>query len=95
MYFVDIVFTNLDKTIISNDEELININLNNELKELINNRETLKAYESFIKKNQYYLINPIIIDGNCSGLLILISNEKSSDLNINQNDIFIFNNIII
>ena len=84
IYNVDIVFSNLDKTIISNNVKLININLNNELKYLINNRESINKYGSYLINNQYYLISPLIIDGNCYGLLILISNQKIENELINS-----------
>ena len=78
-YQVDMVFTDLDKSIISNNDNLINKNLDNKLKELISNRESLNEYGSFLEMDKYYYINPIIIDGNCYGLLMLLSDKTIED----------------
>lgn len=78
-YDVDMVFTNLDKTLISNNHKLINIELNEELRYLISNRESVNKQGSYFNSNQYFVINPLIIDGNCYGLLILISDQIIKD----------------
>ena len=67
----------------SNLKDLINFKLNEKHKQLIDNRESKISdkQESSFNTNGYFTILPIITSTDCSGLIIIISKEKS-DVNL-------------
>ena len=74
----DILITDKDKYIVGTKKEYINKIITNELLEILENRQMIIRKE----KNNYILINPIIINGDVVGSIIIISKEE-----INENQI--------
>ena len=74
----DILITDKDKYIVGTKKEYINKIITNELLEILENRQMIIQKE----KNNYILINPIIINGDVVGSIIIISKEE-----INENQI--------
>ena len=74
----DILITDKDKYIVGTKKEYINKIITNELLEILENRQMIIRKE----KNNNILINPIIINGDVVGSIIIISKEE-----INENQI--------
>ncbi|MBR3229894.1 MAG: AbrB/MazE/SpoVT family DNA-binding domain-containing protein [Bacilli bacterium] len=68
----DVLITNTDKYIIGTKHEYINKKITNELLEILENRQMIIQKS----KDQNTLINPIIINGDVIGSIIIISKEE-------------------
>ncbi len=89
----NILFTSKDKIIsysIVNKEIVNELELNSDIKKIINNRNSFNNKDSnislFLGKKYNYIINPLIINGDLIGSIILYSNDD-----INKEDINILN----
>ena len=82
---ISIIITDREKIIATsnNIKDQINNKLNDELKNLIDNRETYISKNKEIKLNinDYFTIVPIITSIDCSGLVILINNTNENIIN--------------
>ena len=80
---IDIILTDREKILITSNnlKEYVNKSLDEKLKLLIDNRE---SYVSNIKENKfnlmkYFTIFPIITSTDCSGLIIIVSENKQDE----------------
>lgn len=71
----DILITDKDKYIIGTKHELINKKITNELLEILENRQMIIQKS----KDQNTLINPILINGDVIGSIIVISKEEITE----------------
>jgi len=82
---VGIIITDREKFIASSNnlKELLNTKLDEKYKKLIDNREVYISTnkEIFFNYNKYINIVPIITSIDCSGLIIILSNDNS-DVNL-------------
>ena len=83
----NILFTSREKIInysLSNNENIKNLELNNNVSNIIENRKTItnldKKIGLFNKENLSYIISPIVINGDLYGSLILYSEEEITSL---------------
>lgn len=65
----------------NNLKDLINVKLDEKYKNLIDNRESYESEKQEInfKINCYYTVVPIITSTDCSGLVIILSNNKNDE----------------
>ena len=82
---VQIMISDREKIIAANNNlmKLINYKLSEMFKQLIDNRETYisEKQEQYFNNNAYFTILPIITSTDCSGLIIILSKEKT-DINL-------------
>ena len=71
----DILITDKDKYIIGTKHEFIDKKISNELQEILENRQMIIQKS----KDQNTLINPIIINGDVIGSIIVISKEEITE----------------
>ena len=71
----DVLITDKDKYIIGTKKEYLNKKISNELLEILDNRQMIIQKST----NQNTLINPIIVNGDVIGSIIIISNEKITE----------------
>ena len=91
---VSLLICDKEKIIVSTDHCYLDMAINKELESLINNRESKKGFGNiFNLSNINYIVNPIIIDGSCNSLLILISDNSLTEDVINLYNLLI--NLII
>lgn len=73
---VDLMITDRDRLIVTSDKlkDLKGKVLSNKLKCLIDNRETYisKDKDNYLNLNKYFIILPIIVNTDCSGLVIIV-----------------------
>jgi len=78
---IDIIISDREKIIATNStlKNLIDFKLEERYKLLIDNRETKisEKKEVIFNTNSYFTIIPIITSIDCSGLIIILSNERS------------------
>ncbi len=83
VFDVNIVITDRDKIVSTNSNlnSILNKELSNNLKKLIDNRETYisKEKESLLYIDGYYYIYPIITQNDSCGLVILITNSLKEE----------------
>jgi len=79
---INILISDREKIIATNNslKGLINFKLEEKYKILIDNRETKisETKELIFNQNSYYSIVPIITSNDCSGLIIILSQDKSN-----------------
>ena len=84
---IDLLISDREKIIVTSSKlkELSNNKLDERLKQLIDNRESLISNnkEKYLGMNKYFIMIPIITSTDCSGLIIVVSDEK-----INENLIY-------
>ena len=91
---VSLMITDNEKIIVSMEDCYIDMEINDELRLLMNNRESKKGIGNiFNLSNIYYIVNPIIIDGSCNSLLILLCDHELNDDIINSFNLLL--NLII
>ncbi len=71
----DVLITDKDKYIIGTKQEYINKKISNELLEILDNRQMI--IQKLTKQNT--LINPIIVNGDVIGSIIIISKEELTE----------------
>ena len=71
----DVLITDKDKYIIGTKKEYLNKKISNELLEILDNRQMIIQKST----DQNTLINPIIVNGDVIGSIIIISNEKITE----------------
>lgn len=71
----DVLITDKDKYIIGTKKEYLNKKISNKLLEILDNRQMIIQKST----NQNTLINPIIVNGDVIGSIIIISNEKITE----------------
>ena len=71
----DVLITDKDKYIIGTKQEYLNKKISNKLLEILDNRQMIIQKST----NQNTLINPIIVNGDVIGSIIIISNEKITE----------------
>lgn len=80
---IDLLITDREKIIVTSDKlkDLTNKILSNDLKRLIDNRETYisEKKDNLIELNKYFIMIPIITSTDCSGLIIVVSEEKNNE----------------
>lgn len=80
---IDLLISDREKIIVTsrNLQELVNKNLSKEMKELIDNRESYISdkKDKFLDLNKYFIMIPIITSTDCSGLIIVVSDEKNNE----------------
>lgn len=80
---IDILITDRERVIVTtnNLQNVINKELTNELKNLIDERYNYESKNKEIKFNieKYFTIIPIITSTDCSGLVIVVTNNKNSE----------------
>ena len=81
IFNVDIIITDRDKVISSNNRNLMNIELDNNLKKLIDNREIYisKLKENIMNNSGYFYIYPVITENNSCGLLIIVTDSLKEE----------------
>ena len=80
---IELLISDREKILVSNNKEkdLLNQNINEKLKILIDNREIYvsEKKDKLLGIEKYFIIVPIITSIDCSGLVILISNIKNEE----------------
>lgn len=80
---IDLLISDREKVIVtsSNLKELKNTKLDDKLKQLIDNRESYisNSKDKFLGLNKYFIIIPIITSTDCSGLIIIVNENKNND----------------
>lgn len=80
---IELLISDREKILVSNNKEkdLLNQNINEKLKILIDNREIYvsEKKDKLLGIEKYFIIVPIITSTDCSGLVILISNIKNEE----------------
>ena len=83
---IDLVITDREKVIITskNLEQLNNLVLDEQLKNLIDNRESYmsSSKDTFLNIAKYFIILPIITSTDCSGLIMILSDDKHNEDNL-------------
>jgi len=80
---IDLIITDREKIIVTSNKlnNLTNKILPNQLKYLIDNRESYisEKKDNIIELNKYFIMIPIITSTDCSGLIIVVSDEKNNE----------------
>lgn len=80
---IDLMITDREKIIVTSSKlkTLTNKSLTKEMKALIDNREAYisEKIDNFIDLNKYFIMIPIITSTDCSGLIIIVSEEKNKE----------------
>lgn len=80
---VDLLITDREKIIVASNnlKNLATEKLNDKMKFLIDNRESYisNTKEEFFKMNKYFIMIPIITSTDCSGLIIIVNDEKKEE----------------
>ena len=80
---IDLMITDREKIIVTSSKlkTLTNKSLTKEMKALIDNRESYisEKIDNFIDLNKYFIMIPIITSTDCSGLIIIVSEEKNKE----------------
>ena len=80
---IDLIITDREKVIVTSDKlkQLTNKILSNDLKRLIDNRETYisEKIDTLMDLTKYFIMVPIITSTDCSGLVIVISENKTEE----------------
>lgn len=80
---IDLLISDREKIIVTSSKlkELSNNKLDERLKQLIDNRESLISNnkEKYLGMNKYFIMIPIITSTDCSGLIIVVSDDKNNE----------------
>ena len=86
-----ILFTDKDKIIIDSKQKYTNEKISNEFMEILNNRNQIIEKTIYInekiKEEGNILVNPIILNGDLIGSVIIISKDEINENNIKMLDI--------
>ncbi len=94
----NVLFTSKEKIIsysIVNKEKIENLELSDEIKSIINNRKSIDSdsnFKLFNSDEYYYIIHPLVINGDLFGSIILYSKERISDV---DNKLFAFSKMFL
>lgn len=80
---IDLLISDREKILVTSSKlkDKINVNLSEQLKLLIDNRESYisEKKDKIIGLEKYFIIIPIITSTDCSGLVILVSDNKNDE----------------
>ena len=80
---IDLLISDREKVIVTSNKlkDLSNIRLDEKMKQLIDNRESYmsNSKDNFLGMNKYFIMIPIITSTDCSGLIIVVSDEKNNE----------------